>query len=106
MELAARFQPISTSAMNESICDQVTETLQSASTAVAHTRLNANSGHYIACKTFQDRYFRMSDGNCTELTQPGFKTAALLGIRATDRAPRNETPYILIYDKIGVAAHS
>ena len=94
------------SAMNVSICDQVTETLQSASTAVAHTRLNANSGHYTACKTFQDRYFRMGDDNYTTLTRPGFKTAALLGIRAAVRALRNETPYILIYDKTGVAAHS
>ena len=50
-------------------------------------------------QTFQDRHFRVRDGNFTELTQPGFKTAALLGIRATDRAPRNERPYILIYDK-------
>ena len=37
---------------------------------VAHTGLNANSGHYIAYKTFQDRYFRMSDGKYRELTQP------------------------------------
>ena len=73
---------------------------------VAHTGLNANSGHCIVYKTFQDRYFRMSDGNYRELTQPGFKTAALLGIRAAVRAPINETPYILIYDKIGFAAHS
>lgn len=61
---------------------------------VSHVGRNATSGHYVAYKKFQGRFFRFSDHHCVELSEDAFSSAALNG------GPANETPYILIYDRL------
>lgn len=62
---------------------------------VSHIGQNSTSGHYVAYKKFQGRFFRFSDDICTEMSKVNFSSAALNGCGETD-----ETPYILIYDRI------
>ena len=61
---------------------------------VSHVGRNATSGHYVAYKQFQGRFFRFSDDDCFEMKKAAFFKAAL------NAGPTNETPYILIYDRV------
>lgn len=63
---------------------------------VSHSGLNATSGHYVAYKKFQNQYFRLSDTHGSQITRGTFNNAALLGVNTATQ----ETPYVLIYDKI------
>jgi hypothetical protein len=73
--------------------DGKSSTYQHRST-VSHVGRNSTSGHYVAYKKFQGRFFRLSDDKCTEMNEADFSSAAL------NNGPNNETPYILIYDRI------
>ena len=61
---------------------------------VSHVGRNSTSGHYVAYKKFQGRFFRLSDDKCTEMNEADFSSASL------SDGPNHETPYILIYDRI------
>ena len=61
---------------------------------VSHVGRNSTSCHYIAYKKFQGRFFQISDSNCLEMREADFTAAAL------SAGPNNETPYILIYDRV------